>query len=60
MGVTLVVIHSIGDMESEEAISCNDEGLPSGVIGALTHSQDFLPKIYPIYKKCMHGGWNRE
>jgi hypothetical protein len=27
----------------------------SGAMGTLTYSQNFQPKIYPVYKKCKDG-----
>jgi hypothetical protein len=59
MGVTLAVTHSFGDMEPVEATSCSQARNPIGAIETPTHPQNLQSKMYPVYKKCRHGGWNR-
>jgi hypothetical protein len=50
MGVTLVVTHNIGDIEPEEALPV------ASSIEAPSHSQNFQPQIYLVYKKWRHRG----
>jgi hypothetical protein len=58
--VTLTLTHCIGNMEPEEATSCNQAVTPSGAIRTPTHPQIFEPKIYPVSKKCRDGKGNRD
>jgi len=58
-GVTLAVTHSIGDMEPEEAVPLQPDRNHKGAIETPPHPQNFEPRIYPVYKKCRHGGWSR-
>ena len=45
MGVTLAVTHSIGDMEPEEASSCNHAGTPVEQKGHQPTQKTFDPKF---------------
>lgn len=60
MGVTLFVIHYVGDMETEEATSCSSQAeKPRGAIELPTHPHNFKPQIYSVYKNFMHKGRNK-
>jgi hypothetical protein len=55
MGVTLAVTHNIGIMKPEKAISYS-QAPPNSGIETPPHPKHFQPIIYPVYKKCRHGG----
>ena len=52
MGVRLAVTYYTGIWNLLLKLGRN----PSRVVETPTHPKNFQPKIYPIYKKCMHIG----